>query len=154
MPKLSDYPGIENTLPDFADWGDVELVGAKNDATYNVTPLQIAQVAQDGMASDDATWPISSVDGLQDALDGKPDNAVSTDTGNVITAGMDGGAFLSGDLLLPEGPDLSAYATISYVDSSIAAIPLSTYATNERVDALEVEIATGLASVNDALEGI
>ena len=180
MPKLADYDGIEIELPDFNDWLDVELVGAKNDRTYNLTPLQIATIAQDGMAADDATWPIDSVTGLQDALDAKRNTAdaipvVSTDARNVITAGADGLAYLSGDLLLPDGPDLSGYATIVYVDAAVAGVDLTpyattaevaeaiqvselkaaaTYATNARVDELEVTISAGLVEVTDALEAI
>lgn len=180
MPKLADYDGIEIALPDFNDWLDVELVGAKNDRTYNLTPLQIATVAQDGMAADDATWPIASVTGLQDALDAKRDAAtpipvVSTDAGNVITAGADGLAFLSSALLLPEGPDLSGYATVVYVDAAVASVDLSpyattaavaeavqtsdlntaaTYATIATVSALDASVEAQLSAIADALEGI
>ena len=180
MPKLADYDGIEIELPDFNDWLDVELVGAKNDKTYNLTPLQIATIAQDGMAADDATWPIDSVTGLQDALDAKRNTAdaipvVSTDARNVITAGADGLAFLSGDLLLPGGPDLSGYATIVYVDAAVAGVDLTPYATTAEVaEAIQVselkaaatyatitalnDLATTteeqLSAIADALEGI
>lgn len=159
MPTYSSYDGIELTYPDPADWADAENVVAKDGKTFNMTPAQFAILAQVGMAETDHTHAIADVTDLQTALDAKRNVAdvvpvVSEDAGNVITAGTDGLAYLSGELLGDGGIDLAGYATEVYVDEAVAGVDLTPYATNERVDALEQTITLGLADLAEQLEGI